>query len=77
MLPYLEKHKPTILIEIIGDENAETLNAMFNKMGYEFISINEVDQSVVVDKLWDNNHHNFLVTNRQVINFLKEKQLVK
>ena len=76
MMPYLEKHKPTILIEIIGDANAVKLNDMFKGLGYEFISIDEIKQSVVVDKLWDNDHHNFLICNKNTIQYLRSKQLV-
>ena len=77
MLPYLEKYKPAIIIEIIGDENAEVLNTMFKKLEYEFISIDEVNISVVVDKLWDNDHHNFLLCNKSTLTFLQSINLVK
>lgn len=77
MLPYLEEYKPTILIEIIGDENAIALNEMFKNLNYKFVSIDEVNSSREVDKLWDNNHHNFLVCDFETINFLKEKNLIQ
>lgn len=76
MLPYLEEYKPNILIEIIGDNNAEILDRMFQKIGYKYISIDEINKSVVVDKLWDNNHHNFLICGECEIEYLKSKQLV-
>jgi FkbM family methyltransferase len=77
MLPFLEQYKPAIIIEIIGDENAEILNALFKKLEYEFISIDEVTTSVVVDKLWDNDHHNFLLCDKSTLAFLQSIKLVQ
>ena len=77
MLPYLEKYKPAIIIEIIGDENAKVLNTMFKKIEYEFISIDEINISVVVDKLWDNDHHNFLLCDKSTLAFLQSINLVQ
>ncbi len=77
MLPLIEKYRPAILIEIIGDENALILDEMFKKLNYQFISIDEVNQSFVVEKLWDNDHHNFLICDREVIELLRAKELVK
>ncbi|MBS1670848.1 MAG: FkbM family methyltransferase [Bacteroidetes bacterium] len=76
MMHFLEKFKPVILIEIIGDENAEQLTVMFNNLGYKYISINEETTSVVVDKLWDNDHHNFLLCHAETIQYLQQKGLV-
>lgn len=77
MLPYLKEHKPSILIEIIGDENAKIMDEMFKTIGYEYVSIDEIHESIVVDKLWDNDHHNFLICDKKVINYLQSIQLVK
>lgn len=77
MLPWLQKHKPTILIEVIGDSNAIELNKMFDTLGYQYISIDEENISKQVDKLWDNNHHNFLVTHQPIIDMLKNKNLLQ
>ena len=73
---YLEKYKPSILIEIIGDENAKALDNIFRKIGYEYISIDEENKSFVVDKLWDNDHHNFLICNKSTILYLQSKNLI-
>lgn len=75
MLPYLKKFKPTILIEVIGNGNAVNLNTIFKDLGYKFISIDEENTSRVVDELWDNNHHNFLICNTDTIDYLIEKNL--
>jgi FkbM family methyltransferase len=77
MLPYIEKYKPSILIEIIGDENAEVLTQMFKKINYSFISIDEHHISKQVDKMWDNNHHNFLVCNQEDVSYLQKLNLVQ
>lgn len=71
------EYKPLIPVEIIGDENAIELNEMFKNLNYQFISIDEVNLSREVEKLWDNDHHNFLVCNSETINFLKEKNLIQ
>lgn len=76
MLPYIEKSKPVILIEIIGDENAVQLQEMFIKLGYQFVSINEKDRSKVVERLWDNDHHNFLLCHGPTIEYLRKLDLV-
>jgi len=76
MLPYLEQYRPSILIEIIGEKNAIELDDMFRKLDYCFISIDEVNQSQVVNKLWDNHHHNFLICDKNTIQYLQSKGLV-
>jgi FkbM family methyltransferase len=78
MLPYIKAHQPSILIEIIDDDsnNAEKIQNMFDKLGYKYISMDEVNTSKVVSKLWDNDHHNFLLTNQKVIDYLVANQLV-
>jgi FkbM family methyltransferase len=76
MYTQLERDKPLILIEVIGDENAVALDSMFKKLKYKFISINEVDSSRVVDSLWDNDHHNFLLCHDSTIADLRHKGLV-
>jgi FkbM family methyltransferase len=76
MQTYLEKYKPSILIEIIGDDSANELDKIFGKIGYKFVSIDEINKSVVVDKLWDNDHHNFLICNKNTIQYLQSKNLV-
>ncbi len=77
MMPYIEKHKPAILIEVIGDENAVVLTTMFKKLNYTFISIDEQNLSKQVDKLWDNNHHNFLICDVETVQLLRNKLLVE
>jgi FkbM family methyltransferase len=75
MLPYLKKHKPILLIEVIGDENAIILDTLFKEMNYKYISIDERHTSKAVHKLWDNHHHNFLICHQDTINYLQHKNL--
>lgn len=77
MLPWLEKYKPHILIEVIGADNALELNKMFGSMGYQYLSIDEENISIQVSELWDNHHHNFLLTHPETIQFLEQKNLAK
>ena len=76
MLPYLKEYKPSILVEIIGDDNAIIINSMLREMDYFFISIDETNKSIVVPHLWDNDHHNFLICDEKVLHLLTSKGLV-
>ncbi len=76
MLPLIEKYKPAILIEIIGDDNAAQIQQIVAPFNYSFVSIDEVNLSYEVDKLWDNDHHNFLLCNKTIIKTLKDAGLV-
>jgi hypothetical protein len=64
------------LIEVIGDENAQVMNLMFDEIGYSYVAIDEINPSKVVEKLWDNHHHNFLVCMPVHIQLLKKLQLI-
>ncbi|MGI8584328.1 MAG: FkbM family methyltransferase [Chitinophagaceae bacterium] len=77
MYDVIMRDKPNILIEVMGDENALVLNEMFHEIGYKYISIDEISKACIVDKLWDNDHHNFLICNEDTIHFLQGKNLVQ
>lgn len=77
MLSYIGKYRPVLLIEIIGDENAIAINEMFKSLDYKFVSIDEVNTSTIVEKLWDNNHHNFLLCHKETISILQQNKLVE
>jgi FkbM family methyltransferase len=76
MMDRIKKDTPVLLIEVIGDDNAEKLNKMFKPLGYKFISIDEQNISRVVENVWDNNHHNFLFCDEEIIRSLQQKGLV-
>lgn len=64
----LKNYHPTILVEVIGDENAIKLDIFFKEMGYEiYLSIDENKGIKVVDKIWDNNHANFLICQKSIL----------
>lgn len=57
---------PIILIEVIGDDNAIHLNSFFKEIGYDsFYAVDEQNGIKEVDKLWDNDHANFLITTKK------------
>ncbi len=73
---HVAEHLPTILIEVIGDENAASLNAMLRHLDYVYISIDEADRSAkVVESLWDNDHQNFLICRAEVADVLRSRGL--
>jgi len=72
------EHRPTILIEIIGDSNASSLNEMLRPLNYTFISIDEASGSAkAVESLWNNDHQNFLICRPEVASELRSKGLVE
>lgn len=75
---HVAEHRPTILLEIIGDESAASVNEMLRPLDYVFISIDEVGRTAtVVESLWDNDHQNFLLCRREVADALRTKGLVR
>ena len=50
---------------------------MFSKLDYEFISIDEENKSKKVNKLWDNEHHNFLICGKETVSYLQSIGLVE
>ncbi|MBI1837997.1 MAG: FkbM family methyltransferase [Flavobacteriia bacterium] len=76
MTAYIEKYKPNIIIEIIGNENAKIIQNIFDAFSYKYIAIDEENISKVVDGLWDNDHHNFLLCNEKTVEKLKIANLI-
>ncbi len=77
MRNHIERNLPTILLEIIGDDNATEINQMFSGIGYTFIAIDENTRSAkIVGKLWDNDHQNFLICGRALVDKLTRLGLV-
>jgi FkbM family methyltransferase len=76
MIDYINRSRPAILIEIIGDDNAKKLNQIFEELEYQFISIDETNKSNQVTQLWDNDHHNFLVCRPEIVSYLRERDLI-
>jgi FkbM family methyltransferase len=77
LLALLVEQRPTILLEVIGDDNAAQLNNMLRPLGYVFFSIDEVGRSIrPAADLWDNDHQNFLVCRTDVAETLRNKGLI-
>ena len=75
---HIARHRPTLLLEIIGADNAATINAMLSGLDYVFISIDESScQAKAVDSMWDNDHQNFLVCRPEIARSLVSKGLVQ
>jgi hypothetical protein len=74
---YISKFLPSILIEVIGNEHAEKINEFFKQFPYHIVQIDEVNRSKKVDKIIDNNHHNYLLCNSNVFNILIEQGLIE
>lgn len=70
MVSLIEKFRPTILIEIISDEIAAQVTEIVSSLEYKFVAIDETSIPRLVDKLWDNNHHNFLLCQDHIVQLL-------
>jgi FkbM family methyltransferase len=73
---YISNFLPSILIEVIGDEHANKINDFFKKFSYNIVQINEETISKKVDKITDNNHHNYLLCNSRMLELLIKQNLV-
>lgn len=75
---HVAQYRPTILLEVIGAENADSVNEMLRSLDYVFISIDEVGRTAtVVESLWDNDHQNFLLCRQEVADALRTNGLVR
>ena len=70
MMEYISKFEPNILIEILSDEIANSISKLVESINYHFISIDENTMPNEVDKLNNNDHHNFLLCNSSTFNSL-------
>jgi DNA polymerase elongation subunit (family B) len=76
MIELIKEYKPTILVEILSNEVAESLNLLFNNLGYYFIEIDEVSKPKLVKELNENHHHNYLVCTSDILNLLLEQKMI-
>jgi FkbM family methyltransferase len=78
LLPQIELSRPVILIEIISDETAQAINQLLKNFDYYFFSIDEETGSIKkVERLWNNDHQNFLICDEKTIKLLSESGLYK
>jgi FkbM family methyltransferase len=76
MIELIKKYKSTILVEILTNDVAESLNLLFKDLGYYFIEIDEVSMPKKVEKLNENHHHNYLVCNQDIYLKLCNNKLI-
>ena len=77
MMEYISKFKPNILIEILSDEIANGISKLVENMNYHYISIDEKSIPNEVDKLNNNDHHNFLLCNSPTFNSLLASNMIR
>jgi FkbM family methyltransferase len=64
--------RPAILIEIIGEKNAQEISSLLANLEYYFFSIDEkLSSTNQVNELWDNDHQNFLICTKKHMNYLR------
>ncbi len=75
--PLLVSCLPAIIVEIIGDDSARDINNLLSKLDYNYFAIDEIGQRLKqVDKLWDNDHQNFLVCSNHAVNHLRSVNIL-
>lgn len=77
MMPAIRQFRPTILIEVIGDDTARGLEELLKGLDYGYVCIDEVGKPKTTDRLWDNDRHNFLLAQTSVIEMLRGKGLIE
>ena len=77
MISLIEQFRPNILVEILSDEVATSLNLIFKDLGYYYIEIDEVNMPKLVSKLNDNHHHNYLLCNEITFAFLCDENFIQ
>lgn len=77
MISLIEQFRPNILVEILSDEVATSLNLIFKDLGYYYIEIDEVNMPKLVSKLNDNHHHNYLLCNEITFAFLCDEKFIQ
>nr|WP_305891407.1 FkbM family methyltransferase [Methylomonas sp. SURF-1] len=70
--PILSSNLPSIILEIIGNDSADRINELLSTLDYDYFSIDEIGRRITkVDRLWDNNHQNFLICKAEILEYLK------
>lgn len=63
---YLEKFKPTILIEIIDNKIGDELHKIFSKLDYKYFYIDDLKGVIKVDDLKQRECNNYILTNHDL-----------
>jgi hypothetical protein len=77
MIDLIKKFKPAILVEILSDDIAKSLNKLLEGVKYNFIEIDEISKPRIVKQLNNNHHHNYLLCSDNHKNFLLEQNLIE
>lgn len=71
LLNTIEKYKPTMIIEILEENNASQINELLDKFNYLYFNLNEENFGIrKVEKLSKSDYHNFLVCTEEKAKFL-------
>jgi FkbM family methyltransferase len=71
MATYLNKFRPTMLIEILEDEVGKNVESLIKDMGYLYFNIDEDNGIRQVDSITKSDYFNYLLCNEQVAAELK------
>ncbi len=75
---YLKINLPSVLVEIISDDAAQGINKIIENFGYYILAMNERDTKCkLVNEVWNNQHHNFLLCNEKHFLHLKKLNLIE
>ncbi len=71
MEEYLEKYKPTWLIEILNDEVGQRIQQIIKNIDYLYFNIDEIGKPVQVTEIKKSSFYNYLICSPQVARQLK------
>ncbi|HWY37104.1 MAG TPA: FkbM family methyltransferase [Bacteroidia bacterium] len=63
---YLERYRPSLLVEILNDEVAARIEPLLKGIPYLYFNIHAVNKPRLVEKLSQSDHYNFLICTRDV-----------
>jgi hypothetical protein len=67
MEEYLNKFKPTLLIEVLNEEIGHKLSTMFDNMGYLYFNIDDENNTVRrEEKITKSDYWNYLICNEKI-----------
>lgn len=72
---YIEKFKPSILIEILSDEIGEHVQKLLDGKGYLYYHIDEVNEPKLVSNITKSDFYNYLVCQKEIAKDLGLKNL--
>jgi FkbM family methyltransferase len=72
---YIEKFKPSILIEILSDEIGERIQKLLDGKGYLYYHIDEINDPKLVTKINKSEFFNYLVCQKEIAKYLGLKIL--